>query len=197
MRESRHPRTRENDEEELSQDIYMFASYAGKEAESVILRCKKRLFKLFKTDLNIKFHVHLQSTKLCFFTSNKDKIPHLSSSNVVYHFECPGCMISYIGKTETTLFNRTKEHGWRDKNSAIWKHLEHCSGWKEIVDFFRTDGSEVNMMDLSVNTVRENTKVIRKSDNWLKLAFLEALGIKEYSPELNTGVRSCKDLALF
>ena len=48
-----------------------------------------------------------------------------------------------------------------------------------------------------MNTVRENTKVIRKSDNWLKLAFLEALAIKEYSPELNTGVRSCKDLALF
>ena len=68
MRESRHPRAREDDEEEVSQDIYMFVSYAGKEAESVILRCKKRLFKLFKTDLNIKFHVHLQSKKLCFFT---------------------------------------------------------------------------------------------------------------------------------
>ena len=197
MRESRHPRAREDDEEEVSQDIYMFVSYAGKEAESVILRCKKRLFKLFKTDLNIKFHVHLQSKKLCFFTSNKDKIPHLSNSNVVYHFECPGCMKSYIGKTETTLFNRTKEHGWRDKNSAIWKHFEQCSGWKEIVNFFRTDGGEVDMMELRVNAVRENTKVIRKSDNWLKLAFLEALAIKEYSPELNTGVRSCKDLALF
>ena len=129
--------------------------------------------------------------------SNKDKIPHLSNSNVVYHFECPGCMKSYIGKTETTLFNRTKEHGWRDKNSAIWKHFEQCSGWKEIVNFFRTDGGEVDMMELRVNAVRENTKVIRKSDNWLKLAFLEALAIKEYSPELNTGVRSCKDLALF
>ena len=197
MRESRHPRAREDDEEEVSQDIYMFVSYAGKEAESVILRCKKRLFKLFKTDLNIKFHVHLQSKKLCFFTSNKDKIPHLSNSNVVYHFECPGCMKSYIGKTETTLFNRTKEHGWRDKNSAIWKHFEQCSGWKEIVNFFRTDGGEVDMMELRVNAVRENTKVIRKSDNWLKLAFLEALAIKEYSPELNTGVRSCKDLVLF
>ena len=36
--------------------------------------------------------------------------PLLSSSNLVYHFECPGCMKGYIGKTESTLFNRTKEH---------------------------------------------------------------------------------------
>ena len=198
IRESRNPRPRENEEEEEgSHDIYMFMSYAGKEAESVIIRCKKRLFKLFKKDLNIKFHVHLQSKKLCFYTSNKDKVPHLSNSSVVYHFECPGCTKSYIGKTESTLFNRTKEHGWRDKKSAIRKHFDQCSAWKEIVDFFRTDGGEVDLMQFNVNAVRENTKVIRKSDNWLKLAFLEALAIKEYKPELNTGVRSCKDLVLF
>ena len=197
MRECTHPRPRRNEDEEESHDIYMFLTYAGKEAESVILRCKRRLFKVFKKDLNIKFKVHLQSKKLCFFTSNKDKTPLLSCSNLVYHFECPGCMKSYIGKTESTLFNRTKEHGWRDKNSAIYKHFDHCSSWKEIVDFFRTDGFEVDPMQFNVNAVRENTKIIRKSDNWLKLAFLESLAIKEHKPELNTGVRSCKDLALF
>ena len=33
--------------------------------------------------------------------------------------------------------------------------------------------------------------------NWLKLAFLESLAIKEHSPELNSGIKSCKDLSLF
>ena len=33
--------------------------------------------------------------------------------------------------------------------------------------------------------------------NWLNLAFLESLSIKEEQPELNTGIRSCKDLKLF
>ena len=56
-------------------------------------------------------------------------------------------------------------------------------------------GVEVDMMQFNVNAVRENTKIIRKSDNWLKLAFLESLAaIKEYKPDLNTGIKSCKDL---
>ena len=121
----------------------------------------------------------------------------LSSSNVVYHYECPGCMKSYIGKTESTLFNRTKEHGWSDKKSAIFKHFDQCSAWKEIVDLFEIDGEEIDPMQFQINSVRENTKIIRKSDNWLKLAFLESLAIKEHKPELNTGIRSCKELALF
>ena len=175
----------------------MFLPYFGKEAETVVLRCKQRLFKLFKKDLNIKFKVHLQSKKLSFLTSNKDRTPILSSSNVVYNYECPGCMKSYIGKTESTLFNRTKEHGWSDKKSAIFRHLEQCSGWKEIVDLFQIDGGEVDIMRFQINSVRQNKKILRRSDNWLKLAFQEALAIKEHRPQLNTGIRSCKELALF
>ena len=175
----------------------MFLPYAGKEAESIVLRCKKRLYRLFRKDLKIKFRVHFQSKKLSFLTSNKDRTPMLSSSCVVYHYECPGCMKSYIGKTESTLFNRTKEHGWSDKKSAVFKHFGQCSAWKEIVDLFQTGGEEVDSMQFQINSVRENTKIIRKADNWLKLAFLESLAIKEYKPELNKGIRSCKELALF
>ena len=175
----------------------MFLPYTGKEAESVIFRCKKRLFKLFKKDLKIKFKVHLQSKKLFFLRSNKDRIPLLSSSSVIYQYHCPGCSHSYIGKTESTLFNRTKEHGWTDKKSAIFKHFDHCSAWKEIVDFFQTDDFEVDTMQFQVNAVRDNIKIIRKAKNWLPLAFLESLAIKEYKPELNKGIRSCKELALF
>ena len=196
IKESTSPQRRPKDDED-THDIYMFLPYTGKEAETVILRCKKRLFRLFRNDLKIKFKVHLQSKKLSFLTSNKDRTPLLSSSKVVYHYECPGCMKSYIGKTESTLFNRTKEHGWSDKKSAIFKHFDQCSAWKEIVDLFEIDGEEIDPMQFQINSVRENTKIIRKSDNWLKLAFLESLAIKEHKPELNTGIRSCKELALF
>ena len=106
-------------------------------------------------------------------------------------------MKSYIGKTESTLFNRTKEHGWSDKKSAVFKHFGQCSAWKEIVDLFQTGGEEVDSMQFQINSVRENTKIIRKADNWLKLAFLESLAIKEYKPEVNKGIRSCKELVLF
>ena len=63
--------------------------------------------------------------------------------------------------------------------------------WDEIVDLLRIDGGEIDTMNLQINTVRDNTEIIRRSDNWLKLAFLESLCIKDYAPELNSGIKSC------
>ena len=80
---------------------------------------------------------------------------------------------------------------------TIYKHFDQCSAWKELIDLFRIEGVEVDLMQFNVNAVRKNIKIVQKSDNWLKLAFLESLAIKEFKPELNTGIRSCKDLALF
>jgi hypothetical protein len=187
----------QNDEEDISKIIYIFLPFTGKEAEGVVMRCKKRLFKLFKKDQKIEFRVHFQTTKLSFFTSNKDRTPLLSNSFLIYEYSCPGCKKSYIGKTETTLFNRTKEHGWKDKLSAINKHFSSCSAWKHIVDMFQMHAEEVDLMNFQINTVRENTRILKKCDNWLKLAFLESLSIKEHAPELNKGLKSCKDLVLF
>ena len=93
----------------------MFLPYAGGEAEQVVMRCKKRLANLFKKDVKVIFKIQFQATKLSFYTSNKDKVPYFSSSCLVNRFTCPGCCKAYIGKTETTLFVRTKQHGWSDK----------------------------------------------------------------------------------
>ena len=59
-----------------------------------------------------------------------------------------------------------------------------------IVDLFEIDGGQVDVKELQIHHVRENTKIIKRATNW-------SLAIKEHKPELNTGVRSCKDLALF
>ena len=191
---------RQNRTDEEDSDVtplYMFLPYAGQEAEQVVIRCKKRLTKLFKKEVKAVFRIQFQATKLSFYTSNKDRVPLLSNSCLVYRYTCPGCAETYIGKTESTLFNRSKQHGWTDKQSAINKHFDSCHHWNEIVDMLRINGGDVDTMNLQVNTVRDNTEIIRKSDNWLKLAFLESLSIKECAPELNCGFRSCKDLALF
>ena len=175
----------------------MFLSYAGREAEQVVIRCKKRLAKLFKKEVKVIFKIQFQATKLSFYTSNKDRVPLFSNSSLVYRLTCPGCSKSYIGKTETTLFVRTRQHGWSDKKSAVYKHFENCPHWNEIVDLLRIDGGDIDTMNLQINTVRDNTEIIRRSDNWLKLAFLESLCIKDYAPELNSGIKSCKELSLF
>ena len=176
--------------------VYMLLPYAGGEAEQVVIRCKKRLAKLFKKEVKVLFKIQFQATKLSFYTSNKERIPLLSNSSLVYRFTCPGCSKSYIGKTETTLFNRTKQHGWCDKKSAVYNHIGSCH-WNEIVGLLQINGEAIDTMNLQINAVRDNTEIIRRSDNWLKLAFLESLCIKEYRPELNSGIKSCKDLALF
>ena len=62
---------------------------------------------------------------------------------------------------------------------------------------FQIDDHEINKMQFQINEVRLNTKILHKSDNWLKLAYLESLAIKDHKPELNSGIKSCKDLALF
>ena len=143
----------------------MSLPYFGNEAENTVQRTKKRLFKLFRWDKEVIFKVQFQTSKLSFFTSNKDKTTLLSCSNPVYQYSCPGCPKSYIGKTESTLSNRTMEHAWKDQKSALNKHFKSCSAWKEIVDLFEVYGKEVDTKDFQVNAVRENTKIITRCDN--------------------------------
>ena len=160
---------------------------------------KAVLYHSKKKSQNPKPHLkpYLRGTYISFFTSNKDRIPKLSNSGVIYQYSCPGCAKSYIGKTDNTLFNRTKQHGWSQKDSAIRKHFLECDGWKELVGLFEVEGDDIDTMQFQVNMVRENTKVIGKSKNWLTLAFRESLAIKQRKPELNKGLRSCKELSLF
>ena len=87
------------------------------------------------------------------------------------------------------MFNRTKQHGWAQPDSAIRKHFKLCQPWKEIVGMFQTDSFEIDTMSFQVSCVRDNTEVINRSDNWLKLAFLESLAIKEWKPELSRGLK--------
>ena len=48
--------------------------------------------------------------------------------------------------------------------------------------------------ELQISTVRENTKVIRRADNWQTLAFKESLAIKDRRPSLNNGIKAAKEL---
>ena len=73
-------RTNEPDQDDDVTTLYMSLPFSGKEAESIVKRSKRRLMKLFKKEENVKFSIFFESTKISFFTSNKDKIPDLSNS---------------------------------------------------------------------------------------------------------------------
>ena len=96
--------------------------------------------------------------------------------------------MSYVGKTNNTLFNRTSKHGWTQKDPSIFKHFGTCPEWKELVGFLQIGGDiKVDRKELQITTVRENTKVVASAKNYLNLDFRESLEIKHRSPELNKG----------
>ena len=71
----------------------------------------------------VKFITIYDTKKLSYFVSNKDKLPPLSRSNVVYEVACPGCGKTYIGITQRCLSIRLKEHATRLSSSAVGEHF--------------------------------------------------------------------------
>ena len=188
----------EEDEQPQESPVFISLPYIGDQGEAIIKKTTKRLSKLMKKEKNVIFKVFLQTTKVAFYTSNKDRTPFLSSSCVIYEYSCPGCAHTYVGKTMNTLFNRTHQHGWSQNDSSVKKHFDKCIHWKELVDFLQIDSdTSVDVKELQIQTVRDNTRILASSQRPLNLDFRESLEIKARSPELNKGLKSCKDLALF
>ena len=80
----------------------------------------------------------------------------------------------------------------------VSEHFDKCIYWKELVDFLQIDSdTSVDVKELQIQTVRDNTRILATSQRPLNLDFRESLEIKARSPELNKGLKSCKDLALF
>ena len=105
----------------------------GNAGEQLVKSCIKKLKRNTRKEIQVKF-VTYNTTKLSFFTNIKDCITKLAFSFVVYHFRCPGCHHDYIGKTETTLWERINEHGYRDKDSVIYNHITNYKGVSYLVD---------------------------------------------------------------
>ena len=96
---------------------------------------------------------------MLFFTNIKDNLNILSKLNVIYHYSCPGCESSYIGKTERTLFERTKEHVTRT-DSTIKGHFDNCSNVEHLFSINNLMLSDVNTHEFTLNVVRQNTRII-------------------------------------
>ena len=122
MAQNRAPDHRTNVTSQTSQDsttIWLTIPFVDDLTTQLTKKLKHKLRRSL-VDPNVDIRIKQKTTKLCFFTSAKDKTPPLCKSDVVYEFTCPGCNCSYIGKTNRTLFTRTQEHALTDKESAIY-----------------------------------------------------------------------------
>ncbi len=72
LRESMNRQERRVNDRDESEKIYMFLPYCGKEAESVVFRCKKRLSKLFKK-ISMSSFKYISKQRSC-LSSHRTKI---------------------------------------------------------------------------------------------------------------------------
>ena len=81
-------------------------------------------------------------------------------------------------------------------HSAINQHLNNCADYHHFRGLHAINGT-LDLKEFYMNTVRNNVCISAKTRNWQTLLFLEALYIKDQSPQLNTGLKATKQLQLF
>ena len=178
-----------NIKEESTRDtvkIFTDLEFSGNRGDRIVKNCVKKLYKCFKKEVTVKFVLHYQTTKLSYFTNTKDETSFLSQSSVIYKFVCPGCKSCYVGKTDRTLHERTKEcayaKGNKNEQSAIYEHFSLCTHYSHIADLFKIDTNSFNSNQFNASQIGDNTIILDRGNNWNVLLFKEALVIKKHRP---------------
>ena len=181
--------------------IFIDLKFSGNTGDRIVKNCISKLYKCFKNKVTVKFMLHYQATKLCQFTNTKDKTPFLSQLSVIYKFVCPRFKSCYIGKTDRTLHERTKEQAYakvnKNKWSAIYEHLSSCIHYSHIVDIFQVDTNNFKSNQFNVSQIKVNTIILDRENNWNVILFKVALMIKKHRSSLNCGLMASKELLLF
>ena len=86
--------------------IWFRLPYCGDKSVQLANSRVKKITRYCKKGINIKFRFLYDTTKLEFFCNNKDRTSFFNNLYVVYHFNCPGCCASNVGKTQRTLHER-------------------------------------------------------------------------------------------
>ena len=187
--------------------VWFDLPYIGPTGEHLVKNFKKKINRLLNSEKKINIKTHFKTTQLSIFAPTKDKVPSLSKSSVVYEVKCPGCGIDYIGKTDRTLFERTKEHAWTDVESPLRNHLINCEHFQHMYGMlsltnnlfneYNTPEIESSLREFSIELVRQNFKILESDTNWNRLLYKESLFIERRDPALNRGLKASRKLKLF
>lgn len=105
---------------------------------------------------------------------------------------CPGCAQSFIGKTDSCLSFRLKEHARREEQLLL-KHLTNCAhvaSPDQLPEIFR-QSVKVNLKEHVFNALHGSVEVMDSDDNWstlhansLRLSYY----IENLKPTINEGL---------
>ena len=162
-------RTNFFDENDTRPKVWVRVPYLGKRGETLVKNCLKKIQRCLTVPIN--FIVIYDTKKFSYFLSNKDKIPNLSKSNVVYEEKCPGCSATYIGKTERCLQSRLSEH-INPTKSAIGQHFHNCQHVQYIVnlhfafDKLYSSTDEYNNISAFIsNLIIDNSRILHTTNS--------------------------------
>ena len=177
--------------------IYFRVPYAGIKGEQIVKSLIRKMKRFLKK--TVTFVVLFDSKKTSFFCSNKDRIPELQRSNVVYELKCPGCGEKYIGKTETNIATRIMQHCNRT-DQPMNQHFTNCEQFKDLyslTNILNNDETFTAPTQFMLSNAILNYKILYSNQNWSQLLFLEAYAIKKLKPSLNVGLKASRELVLF
>ena len=186
--------------------VWFELPYIGPTGEFLAKMFKQKISRLLNPNKKVNIKTRFKTTHLSMFAPTKDKVPMLNKSNVVYEMKCPGCGDKYIGKTERTLFERTKEHAWTDIESPLRNHLIECEHFLHMFGMLSMNrhlfdddisDNESFLRDFSIASVRQNVKILEIDNNWNRLLYKESLFIERVNPALNSGLKASRMLQLF
>ena len=114
--------------------------------------------------------------------SQKDALPSLQSSNVIYQFECAQCDRVYVGKTTRRLQQRIVEHVpsfIRRKNFEKYSYIDHQKTYKSSIAAHLAQNEECGRA-YSTNCF----SVLKRTRSTFHLKVMEAVCINQSKPSL-------------
>ena len=181
-------------------NVSVWKSQMGAEGDKLGTKLKRKLKQHLSQKLNIR--IFYTTSKISDFCSVKDKIPIEQKNNVIYKIRCPGCGEDYIGKTDCCFGKRMHEQGNKPEQ-PMFQHLQKCEEFNHLISLNALpdiDGHNYVIIRKEAHiseTIKNNSKVIKTSRDWLELCYLETFLIKKYKSEINHGIKAARELQLF
>ena len=161
--------------------IFIDSKFSGNTGERIVKNCIKKLYKYFKKEVNIKFMLHYQTTKLSHFTSTKDKTPFLNQSSVCLFAEDVNhvMLVKQIARYMRGQRNTPASKGNKNEQSAVCEHLSLCTHYSYIAVLSKIDTNSFNSNQFHIFQIRDNTIILDRGNNWNVSLFKEAPMIKK------------------
>ena len=117
-------------------------------------------------------------------------------SYVVYRFCCPGFNSKYIGKSERNLCVRLEEHT-TDNGSLVFNTISDFANCQCTKNLYCVENKSFDAYRYNITSMQENKTITDSATNWNTLFKKVALYIKRKKPDLNSGLKTSKELQLF